>query len=76
MSQKKDVYVASTFWLNHCSQELGLKEMLRCDFHKYEKFVFPVHCPGHITIKILILGKWHLPDESKPNVHIFSWASI
>ena len=47
MSQKKDVYVASTFWLNHCSQELGLKEMLRCDFHKYEKFVFPVHCPGH-----------------------------
>ena len=47
MSQKKDVYVASTFWLNHCSQELGVKEMLRCDFHKYEKFVFPVHCPGH-----------------------------
>ena len=47
MSQKKDVYVASAFWLNHCSQELGLKEMHRCDFHKYEKFLFPVHCPGH-----------------------------
>ena len=46
-SQKKDVYVASTFWLNHCSQELSLKEIHRCDFHKYEKFVFPVHCPGH-----------------------------
>ena len=71
MSQKKDVYVASTFWLNHSSQELGVKEMLRCDFHKYEKFVFPVHCPGHITINILILGKWYLPDESKPNVHFF-----
>ena len=47
MSQKKDVYVASTFWLNHCSQEVGLKEIHRCDFHKYKKFVFPVHCPGY-----------------------------
>ena len=46
MSQKKDVYDASTFWLNHCSQELSLKEIHRCDFHKYEKFVFPVHCPA------------------------------
>ena len=38
--------MASNFWLNHSSQELGPKEMHRCDFHKYEKFVFPIHCPG------------------------------
>ena len=29
-----------------CSQELGLKEMLRFS-QENEKFVFPVHCPGH-----------------------------
>ena len=32
-------------------------------------FVVPRVNLKHITINILILGKWYLPDESKPNVH-------
>ena len=46
MSQKPNVYVASTFWLNRCSKE-GLAKMPDFDIQRFEKFIFPIHCPGH-----------------------------
>ena len=45
MSQKS-VYIASTFWLNSCSQG-RLGAINSCDFNKCEKFIFPIHCTGH-----------------------------
>ena len=46
MGQKKTVYVPSTFWLNRCSKE-GLGKMPDFDIQRFEKFIFPIHCPGH-----------------------------
>ena len=46
MSQKPNVYVASTFWLSRCSAGRET-ELEKCDLHKFEKFIFPIHCPGH-----------------------------
>ena len=46
MSQKDSVYVASTFWLNRCSKG-RFHDLQNYDLQKFEKFIFPVHCPGH-----------------------------
>lgn len=46
MSQKDNVYVASTFWLN-CSSKGRFLDLKNYDLKKFDKFIFPVHCPGH-----------------------------
>ena len=46
MSQKESVFVASTFWLIRCSKG-RFNDLKNYDLQKFQKFIFPVHCPGH-----------------------------
>lgn len=45
-SQKNSVCVASTFWLNCCSKG-RFNDLKNYDLQKFQKFIFPLHCPGH-----------------------------